>query len=165
MSHRLPGVSFYTLFALLLIGLTAFGVVAAVRRTPPRPVVVAITLGAWLVALLFMTLRPAGSSVRINLVPDLGGADFSAFDTLANVAVFLPLGLILAAAGQKALPTVATGAAVSLGVEAAQFIVNVGRAADVNDLITNTLGAALGWAIGWAIRAGRRGREPRTARS
>jgi len=165
MSHRLPGVSFYTLFALLLIGLTAFGVVAAVRRTPPRPVVVAITLGAWLVALLFMTLRPAGSSVRINIVPDLGGADFSAFDTLANVAVFVPVGLILAAAGWTALPAVALGAGISLCIEIGQYLVDVGRAADVNDLITNTAGAALGWAIGWAIQAGRRERARRTARS
>ena len=122
----------------------------------------AISLGAWLVALLYMTLRPAGSKVRINLVPDLGGADFSAFDTLANVAVFVPLGLILAASGWRVIPAVAAGLAVSLAVEILQFIVDVGRAADVNDLITNTAGAALGWTICWAIRAGRRGRaQPR----
>ena len=125
----------------------------------------AISLGAWLVALLYMTLRPAGSRVRINLVPDLGGADFSAFDTLANVAVFVPLGLILAAAGWKALGAVAAGFAVSLAVEVLQFIVDVGRAADVNDLITNTAGSALGWTICWAIRAGRRGRAQPTAHS
>lgn len=127
--------------------------------------VVGITLSGWLVALLYMTLRPAGSLVRINLVPDLGGADFSAFDTLANVAVFLPLGLILAAAGWKALPAIGIGLAVSFCVEVMQYIVDVGRAADVNDLITNAAGAALGWAIGWAIRAGRTRRARPTARS
>ncbi len=110
-----------------------------------------------------MTLRPAGSAVRINLVPDLGGADFSAFDTLANVAVFLPLGLILAAAVWRVLPTIGVGLAVSLTVEVLQFIVDVGRAADINDVITNTAGAALGWTIGWAIRAGRRRRARLTA--
>jgi glycopeptide antibiotics resistance protein len=126
---------------------------------------VVVALGLWLAALLFMTLRPAGSRVRLNLVPDLGGADFSAFDTLANVAVFLPLGLVLAAAGWKALPTVGAGLAVSLSVEVLQFVLDVGRAADVNDLITNTAGAALGWAIAWAIRAGRRRRARPTAHS
>ena len=118
-----------------------------------------------MVALLYMTLRPAGSVVRLNLVPDLGGAEFSGFDTLANVAVFTPLGLILVAAGWKALPAIAVGLAVSLTVEVTQFIIDVGRAADVNDLITNTAGAALGWAIGWAIRAGRTRRAQPTARS
>lgn len=127
--------------------------------------VVGITLSGWLVALLYMTLRPAGSLVRINLVPNLGGADFSAFDTLANVAVFLPLGLILAAAGWKALPAIGVGFGVSFCVEVMQYIVDVGRAADVNDLITNAAGAALGWAIGWAIRAGRTRRARPTARS
>lgn len=127
--------------------------------------VVGITLSGWLVALLYMTLRPAGSSVRINLVPDLGGVDFSAFDTLANVAVFLPLGLILAAAGWKALPAIGVGFGVSFCVEVMQYVIDVGRAADINDLITNTAGAALGWAIGWAIRAGRTRRARPTARS
>lgn len=127
--------------------------------------VVVITLSGWLVALLYMTLRPAGSLVRINLVPDLGGADFSAFDTLANVAVFLPLGLILAAAGWKALPAIGVGFGVSFCVEVMQYVIDVGRAADINDLITNTAGAALGWAIGWAIRAGRTRRARPTARS
>lgn len=158
--------SFYALFALLLLALTLFGLVAALRRTRLTPVVLAISLGAWLIALLFMTLRPAGSTVRLNLVPDLGGADFSAFDTLANVAVFLPLGLILAAAGRRALPAIVIGAAVSASVEVAQYLVDVGRAADVNDLLTNTAGAALGWSIGWALRrVGRRGTESPTARS
>ena len=156
---------FYALFALLLLGLTVFGIAAARRRDRLRPSIVATALAAWLVALLFMTLRPAGSTVRINLVPDLGGTDFSAFDTLANVAVFVPVGLILAAAGWTVLRAVALGAGVSLSIEIAQYLVDVGRAADVNDLITNTAGAALGWTIGWAIQAGRRERARRTARS
>jgi hypothetical protein len=155
----------YPAFALLLVALTVFGIVRAWARTPLRRAAAAVPLGAWLVALLFMTMRPAGSAVRLNLVPDLGGADFSAFDTLANVAVFLPLGLILAAAGWRALPAIGLGVAVSLCVEAAQYIVDVGRAADINDAITNTAGTALGWAIAWAIRAGRREKAPQRARS
>lgn len=157
--------SFYALFALLLVGLSVFGVIRAWMRTALPPQVAIGTLTAWLAALLFMTLRPAGSAVRLNLVPDLGGADFSAFDTLANVAVFVPLGLILVAAHGKLLAAIGLGAAVSLGVEVTQYLVDVGRAADINDLITNTAGAALGWAIGWAVRAGRRRRAQQRAHS
>ena len=161
----MPLISAYLLFALLLGGLVIFGVVRARVARPPSRTVVAVTLAAWLVALLFMTLRPAGSIERINLVPDLGGAGFSAFDTLANVAVFLPLGLVLAAAGYKALPAIGAGLGVSFCIEVLQYVADAGRAADVNDLITNTAGAALGWAIGWAIRAGRTRRALPRARS
>ena len=142
-----------------------FGLVRAWLATPPSRATVLISLGVWLLALLYMTLRPAGSTERLNLVPDLGGAAFSAFDTLANVAVFVPLGLILVAARWRALPAIALGLAVSFAVEVLQLIVDVGRAADINDVITNTVGAALGWTIGWAIRAGRRRTARPTARS
>ena len=103
--------------------------------------------------------------LRLNLVPVIISGTASAFDTIANIAVFLPLGLLLSAAGWRILPTVALGLGISLTVEITQYVLDVGRTADINDLVTNTSGAALGWAIAAALRAGRRRRAQRTADS
>lgn len=162
----------YIAFALLLFGLVVFGVVRAWLRTPPSRRAVIVTVSLWLVALLYMTLRPAGGLMRLNLTPVFFLGYWSPFDTIANMAVFLPLGLILANAGWRVLPTIAVGLAVSLAIEVTQFILPLGRAADINDLMTNTVGTALGWLAAWAIMraraahpAGRTGTEPPTARS
>lgn len=162
----------YIAFALLLLGLVAFGAVRAWLRTPPSPRVVVIALSLWLIALLSMTLRPAGGQMRLNLTPVFFLGYWSPFDTIANMAVFLPLGLLLAVAQWRVLPTIATGLGVSLGIEVMQFLLPLGRAADVNDLMTNVTGTALGWLAAWAIMrlraarpVGRTGTEPPTARS
>jgi glycopeptide antibiotics resistance protein len=150
-----PFLSAYTLFALLLVALIVFGVARSWAPAPLSRRATALALGGWLIALLFMTLRSAGSSARLNLVPDLGGRYFSAFDTFANVAVFLPLGLVLAAAAWRAVPVVALGMAVSVAIELTQYLLDIGRSADINDVITNSAGAALGFCLGWAIRRAR----------
>ena len=141
----------YVAFALLLAALSVFGVVHAGRGTPISRRAAHIALGAWLIALLLMTLRPAASTERLNLIPDLGGANFSPFDTIANMAVFLPLGLILAASRHTIWKSLAIGLVVSLGVETAQFIIDAGRAADINDVITNLAGTAVGWGVARVI--------------
>lgn len=148
----------YVAFALLLAALSVLGIVHAGRGRPISRRTARIALGAWLIALVLMTLRPAGSTERLNLIPDLGGAAFSAFDTIANMAVFLPLGLILAASRHTIWKSLAIGLVVSLGVETAQFIIDAGRAADINDVITNVAGTAVGWGVAWAIN---RARAPR----
>jgi glycopeptide antibiotics resistance protein len=162
----------YIAFALLLLGLVGFGVVRAWLRTPLSGRVAIITLSMWLIALLYMTLRPAGGQMRLNLTPVFFLGYWSPFDTIANMAVFLPLGLILAVAGWRVLPSIAIGFGVSLAIEVTQFILPLGRAADVNDLMTNTAGTALGWFAAWAIMraravrpVGRTGTAPPTARS
>ncbi len=162
----------YIAFAVLLLALVVFGLVRAFAATPPSRRLVAITLALWLVALLFMTLRPAGGQMRLNLTPVFFLGYWSPFDTIANIAVFLPLGLILAVTGWRALPTIAAGLAVSLAIEVTQFMLPLGRAADINDLMTNVTGAGLGWLVAWVIMrvragrpAGRTGTEPPTAGS
>ncbi len=72
-----------------------------------------------------------------------------------NVALFVPLGIILSdfAVIPGALGHPDVGLGVSLLVEATQFTANWGlmacpyRVADVNDLITNTLGTAVGYLV------------------
>ena len=72
---------------------------------------------------------------------------FTAWETtVLNVVLFLPLGFFLPLLWQRfasLLRVMVTGFALSMGVELLQLFTF--RATDVNDLMTNTLGAALGF--------------------
>lgn len=75
-----------------------------------------------------------------------------------NVILLLPLGALLAYRYRKGLGfTVLVGFGVSLLIETTQGTGVWGlfpcpyRLADVDDLITNTAGAAIGWLVGWAL--------------
>jgi hypothetical protein len=137
----------YPAFALLLGALGAFGVVRAVRgRREFSPVVVA-GLVLWLLALFYMTMRVGSGGVRLNLVPVIVDGPGSARDAVLNVVVFLPLGLLLATVGMRVVRVFGIALAVSLTVEVTQYLLDWGRTADVNDLITNVAGAGIGWAI------------------
>lgn len=75
-----------------------------------------------------------------------------------NVILLLPLGTLLAYRYRKSLGfTVLAGFGVSLLIETTQGTGVWGlfpcpyRLADVDDLITNTAGAAIGWLVGWAL--------------
>ncbi len=145
---------------------------------------------AWL---LWMTLRPSqelnipgvrmGSPLsEINLQPfkhkievvkylllsDLPSARRSArtyltVDVLGNIAVFIPLGMALAAATFPARPDgrqarrfrvrwwlriVITGFLLSLSIELIQLVIP-SRATDIDDVILNTLGTAIGAFLAW----------------
>lgn len=71
-----------------------------------------------------------------------------------NVALFVPLGVVLHKAYGRGLPAVvAIGLGISLAVEVVQYTGNLGfypcpyRIADVDDLTSNTFGALLGWMV------------------
>ncbi len=92
---------------------------------------------------------------RVNLLPfrdliwamqgrvDLG---LAIAGLLGNLALFVPLGLALAVRhpARPTLQLIGAGLAVSVAVEAGQALLNIGRLADVTDLLLNTLGAAGG---------------------
>ena len=86
----------------------------------------------------------------LDLVPLVGTEPF---DMLQNVVVFVPLGFLLPfGARVTSLPRVLLwGFLVSLTMEALQLLNSVtvhgGHASDVNDLLANTLGAAVGYGI------------------
>jgi glycopeptide antibiotics resistance protein len=137
----------YPAFALLLCALGVFGIVRAVLgRREFSPAVIAV-LVLWLLALFYMTMRVGSGGVRLNLIPIIVDGPGSARDALLNVAVFLPLGLLLATVGMRAVPVFGIALAVSLTIEVTQYLLDWGRTADVNDLITNVAGAGIGWAI------------------
>lgn len=130
------------------------------------------TLLVALAAIAVLTLgRPLDPQVeRLNLIPfrDLlwavGGQVEPAVavtELVANVLLFVPLGLALAVRHPRASTWWIAGiaAAVSLAVEGAQAIMNTGRLADITDVLANTTGAVLGAALWGLISSGNRASE------
>lgn len=155
----------YVLFALLLICLTVFGFLRAAFPTRVPSSLISPAVAAWLVAIIFMTVRPgSGLGMRLNLVPVVVDGPGSAFDALLNFFVFMPLGILLATIGWRVLAVLGSALAVSLAIEVTQFATDWGRTADVNDLITNVGGAAIGWLAAWSIQRVVTGRPVAAAR-
>ncbi len=123
----------------------------------------AVLTTAWV---LWMVLRPGHAAVTLNLTPFQAtlravrcllsacpAAPRSAWllfvNVLGNVAVFFPIGLALAGAlgpesrARQVGGAIGLCAGLSLAIELAQLGIP-GRATDVDDLVFNTLGAALG---------------------
>ncbi|HEX2149096.1 MAG TPA: VanZ family protein, partial [Actinomycetota bacterium] len=73
--------------------------------------------------------------------------DYGGVDVLNNILLFLPFGAGLRLNGLRVRGIVATGALLSLTVEALQLLVIPGRDASLSDLLTNTLGTWLGAAV------------------
>jgi glycopeptide antibiotics resistance protein len=163
--HGVNGFSYELAFAALLAIAGVAGIVLAVRRggstsgasstrrrTRADRVALSFFLGAWLAGVLFMTLRPSsGRGALLNLVPLRFEGPGAVVDAVLNVGVFIPLGVLLAAAALRFPAALLIGLLLSVVIEVSQYFVQVGRTSDVNDLITNTTGTVLGWAVGAAI--------------
>lgn len=145
-------------YAALLAVCGVAGIVLSVRGSRIRVrergdrIAIGLFLAAWLAGLLFMTLRPSsGRGSLLNLVPLKFEGPGAVVDAVLNVGVFVPLGLLLAAAAVRFPVALLIGLLLSAAIEVSQYLVQVGRTSDVNDLITNTTGTVLGWAVGAAI--------------
>lgn len=141
------------LFVVLVVGLRA-------RRLLSLPrVAVAAALSIYLVGIVANTifpifLDPPASdepwSPSVALVPFV---DYEVEDALINVAVFVPLGVLIAllVARPRWRTVLAISAGASLAIEllqlAAQRFFGGGHIADINDFIFNVTGAALGYAL------------------
>ncbi len=94
----------------------------------------------------------AASGRVLNLIPFAGSftasGAFGYREVLANVAIFVPYGLYIAALapdwsiGKKLVPIIAT----TVGFEAIQYIFAIGRA-DITDVMGNVLGGLIGIAL------------------
>lgn len=126
----------------------------------------AATVVVWLLTVSYVTLVVPWSSdlpARLSLIPlidtirglSTNSAENVAVATMANVALFAPLGAVVAlraaasrdrrfSAGWRT--AVVAGLAVSVVVEAAQLVLNKG-AVTADDLIANTVGAVVGWLV------------------
>lgn len=123
----------------------------------------------WIATAAALTLRPlpVAEPTRVlqftPLLPLLHprfGSDTALW--LGNVMLFLPLGVILRAAGLKSWLVIRLAVAVSICIEGVQYAQGAGRQTDVNDLILNTLGAWLGIAIFDRARGGNSNRDRQT---
>jgi len=65
-----------------------------------------------------------------------------------NVVLFIPLGFLLRIRPIGWLPTIALVAAISLTIETLQAVLPLGRTANIDDVLLNTLGGVLGAAAG-----------------
>ncbi|GAA1354928.1 hypothetical protein GCM10009636_21620 [Arthrobacter koreensis] len=93
-----------------------------------------------------------------------GWVDYTLVEAVANVALFFPAGLLLAA---RLTPrwcwlAAVVGLCVSAGIEAAQALLLPGRYATPHDVMANGLGAALGTIAVYAWRS--RGTKRRPSR-
>jgi glycopeptide antibiotics resistance protein len=89
---------------------------------------------------------------------------------IGNLAAFMPLGILLPLITRRRSlwQVIASGAALSAAVELAQLAISAFlgfgyRTADIDDLILNTIGAAMGFAA--LVLLGSIGRSDATARS
>ena len=95
--------------------------------------------------------------------PDL--MTFCLRNTIGNVILFLPLGILLPLIDirfRSLTKVIFTAAGLSLGIETIQFLlrfIGSGRAVDIDDVLLNTLGACLGYAL---FRITNRGRGQRS---
>ena len=125
---------------------------------------------ALILVLTFRSAIPTDGYDRLRLVPfeDILDGTLApelrvraAVDVVGNLLVFVPIGAALAArfSGWSPVGLVAGVVVLAIAVEAAQLALNIGRTADVTDVLVEPAGALLGF---WVWRSFARPR-PRTA--
>jgi len=129
------------------------------RRTIAR-----VLLAPYLLALAVIVFLPASDAKQITglvaVIADVLAAigvprepAAVAVEFLANVALFVPLGALLALSFPRwrAWLVIVIGTAVSIGIELVQIAIP-SRVSTVSDVIANTIGCALGLGLilGWA---------------
>lgn len=135
-------------------------------------VAIRLSLFVYLGIVLWVTVRPLpGPAAPVALVPlvdtwrqmrDLGN-DEAFREVAGNIALFVPLGFLLAAtlrAARRFATAVTVGAGISLAIEILQLYVK-GRSTSVDDFICNTIGAAVGAAVFVLVKGAVRFRQTR----
>jgi glycopeptide antibiotics resistance protein len=113
-----------------------------------------------LVAVLVLTLLPDGARPGGVTCTVQFSVPFQGIDTLANVAMLLPLVLFLGTATNRPLMVLTGAVALSAVIEFVQALAPVlGRRCDTNDWFMNTVGAVLGAVIALVICALERRRK------
>jgi hypothetical protein len=137
-----------------------------VERLLPGPLVLNVALACALlgVALITLTARPYGSDGRLDLIPFhplwtalTGQIDASRVVATfgANIVLFVPLGFLIPLRWPRldGWPSIVLATAfISALIETAQYLMNIGRVTQLDDVIFNALGGLLGWAM---MRGGR----------
>ncbi|WP_423923659.1 VanZ family protein [Frigoribacterium sp. 2-23] len=139
-----------------------------------RAVLLLLTL-AYLAGVMWMTLRPsvydahtAGllwAALDVFAVhPETAWITFSRVESWANVAMFIPMGMLPALLLPRRLwwVGVVVGFAASAAIEWYQGAFLTTRVSDPHDLLMNTLGAVVGAVFVGLVLPRRRPRRPRT---
>ena len=92
--------------------------------------------------LTFGTRATGGKA--LNVAPLNVSNSVDVVDFVLNVILFVPGGVLLVMLGLRWFQAAALGLLGSLGIEAVQYLSGSGRTADVNDVVSNTLGCLLG---------------------
>lgn len=127
------------------------------RAFPLKKGILFLVLVSWAILTIFVTLLRGETGFRsYNFHLFLAWKEaWNAFslqgwlNVFLNIALFVPLGILLALLGKKFRrfsPTFLTAFLLSLSIEVLQLILQTGIC-DVDDLFANTLGAMLGWGI------------------
>ena len=95
-------------------------------------------------AIVAITLRPIGSEVTPSFNWCIACSELGTLDLLYNIALFLPLGVLLGRSGVSALRALVLSAVLSTTVEVLQLLVVPGRDPTLVDILSNSLGGALG---------------------
>ncbi len=104
------------------------------------PVILAVLSTA---AILFFTLRPAGTELAPGWSFTLSSGPAALAELIQNLLLFIPLGVALTLAGVRPVRVVAIGALLSFSVEFLQQWIP-GRDPSVGDIVCNTTSTALG---------------------
>ncbi|MGB8941134.1 MAG: VanZ family protein [Streptomyces sp.] len=132
------------------------------RRASQRGVAILGWLwAAGVVGLTFGTGSGGGKAVNVALL-DLGNSA-DRVDFLLNTVMFVPGGILLSVLRARLRSAILFGLLASLVIESAQYVTESGRTADINDLLSNTIGCAFGYLCARAIAETVAHRNRRTA--
>jgi hypothetical protein len=136
--------------AYLLVALTALAAAWAGRKRSWSPVLWVLFLDSMIVVALATLVRVpgGGDATHWRLGRDIDPLEFA-----ANVALYVLPGMFLALLPLKRrlLALLLLGLVVPSAVEFLQHHFDLGRIADVNDVLANGLGTVLGWSLGSAL--------------
>ncbi|BEE00420.1 hypothetical protein VAWG001_20340 [Aeromonas dhakensis] len=99
--------------------------------------------GFIVILLTFITPPGGGSNVNLSLLDVSNKADM--IDAFLNSMMFFPCGMLMSMVNVKISSAIIIGALLSLLIEVMQYVLNIGRTSDLNDIIFNTLGSAIGF--------------------
>lgn len=122
-----------------------------------------VLLGLYAIVIARLTLEPASSETgtfgllnRIMTHASNGRLDWSQTEVLANIALFVPAGFLLAIVVGRAWVSALLCVAASVAIELAQQRYLPSRVPSIADVEHNGLGGAIGALLAWPIVATRR---------
>ncbi|PCG87076.1 hypothetical protein CIB93_05960 [Streptomyces sp. WZ.A104] len=127
----------------LLIAVITWALGLPRRASQRRVAALGWLWAAGVVGLTFGTGPGGGKAINLALL-DLGNSA-DRVDFLLNTVMFFPGGILLSILRARLRSVILFGLLASLAIETAQYMTGSGRTADINDLLSNTIGCAFGY--------------------